>query len=408
MARLKVRYLTERPGPMGPRFFWQPAAAMRAQGWKLVRLPDGFAQAVAAAEDLNARLDAWRAGTGEGPEGAPAKGQAAKAPRATAGSVDALICAYRASRFWLGLAPKTQKGYAWCLAEISTWAGDAPATAITPALVERLYQRLKVSGQGPRKETPAKAAAVIRVLRLLLEAGRRLEVRPGVPYVTGNAAARPGLTVQRQREPRLWSAEDIAAMVAAADRLGWRSVGTAILLNSWIGQRQGDVLALPRWDVAAGALVFRQGKTRRRVSLPVHLVPALVERLVAEAARPGALQSPTHALLHEGTGKPWHRDTFGHVFAEVRAAAAAGLPAKDDLPALEARASCAGLWFMELRHTAVTRLHEAGVDALGIASITGHTEAGVSAILGRHYLVRTARAAERAFSRRIEAEQKVK
>jgi hypothetical protein len=32
----------------------------------------------------------------------------------------------------------------------------------------------------------------------------------------------------------------------------------------------------------------------------------------------------------------------------------------------------------------------------------------VSAILGRHYLVRTARAAERAFCQRIEAEQKVK
>ncbi len=92
----------------------------------------------------------------------------------------------------------------------------------------------------------------------------------------------------------------------------------------------------------------------------------------------------------------------------MRAAAAVGLPAKDDLPALEARPGCGNLWFMELRHTAVTRLHEAGVDALGIASITGHTEAGVVAILGKHYLIRTARAAENAFTKRIEAEQKAK
>jgi integrase len=395
MARKRIRYLTERPGPQGPRYFWQPSTALRARGWQLTRLPDDFAQAVAAAEQLNARVDAWRAGTGEGPNGerfgrAPG---AAAAERAAPGSVDALIAAYKVSRFWLVLTPKTQRVYAWCLEQISAWAGDAPASAITPALVEKFYQRLQVSGEGERKETPAKAAAVIRVLRLLLEAGRRLEVRPGVPYVTGNAAARPGLTVRRQRQPRLWSAEDLAAMVAAADQLGWRSVGTAILLNSWIGQRLGDVLALPRWDVMGGALVFKQSKTGRTVSLPVHLVPALVERLAGEAQRPGAVQSPTHALVHEHTGKPWRPDTFGHVFAEVRAEAA------------KVRPSCADLWFMELRHTAVTRLHEAGVDALGIASITGHSEAGVSAILGRHYLVRTARAAERAFRQRLDIER---
>jgi integrase len=322
--------------------------------------------------------------------------------------VDALIAAYQASRFWLRLAPKTRKGYQWCLEAISKWAGDAPAAAITPPLVQRFYEALRVSGtRRPGKvETPAKAAAVIRVLRLLLEAGRKLEVRPGQAFVSSNAATRPGLDVTRQRAPRLWSAEDVAAMVAAADRLGWRSVGTAIIVNAWIGQRQRDVLNLPRWDVAAGAVVFRQGKTGREVSLPVHVVPELVARLQAEASAPGAVQSATHALLHDRTGQPWKSDTFGNVFAEVRAAATAGLPAAGELPALPPRPECAGLWFMELRHTAVTRLHEAGVDALGIAGITGHTEVGVQSILGRHYLVRTSKAAERAFRARLAAEGK--
>lgn len=398
MARKRIRYLTERPGPAGPRYFWQPATSLRAQGWQLTRLPDSFTAAVAMAEDLNTRLDAWRAGTGEGPGAAATVSNGGKAQHVTPGSVDALISAYQASRFWQNLAPKTQKGYAWCLAEISKWSGDAPVSAITPPLVQRFYDKLMSSGvRTPgKRETPAKAAAVIRVLRLLLEAGRKLEVRPGHAYLTANAATRPGLEVRRQREPRLWSAEDVAAMVAAADRLGWRSVGTAILLNAWIGQRAGDVLALPRWDVAGGALKFQQGKTRRRVALPVHLVPALVERLTGEAARLGAVQSATHALVHEGTGKPWRHDTFNHVFAEVRAEAA------------KARPSCAGLWFMELRHTAVTRLHEAGVDPLGIASITGHAVQSVQSILDKHYLIRTARAAERAFSARIKAEQSVK
>ena len=66
---------------------------------------------------------------------------------------------------------------------------------------------------------------------------------------------------------------------------------------------------------------------------------------------------------------------------------------------------CGGvLWFMELRHTAVTRLHEAGVDFLGIAGITGHTPGTVQAMCDKHYLVRTAKAAEGAFRKRLAAE----
>jgi hypothetical protein len=52
----------------------------------------------------------------------------------------------------------------------------------------------------------------------------------------------------------------------------------------------------------------------------------------------------------------------------------------------------------------VTRLHEAGVDEQGIAGITGHAPGSVRAMLDRHYIVRTAKAAEGAFRRRLAAE----
>jgi len=52
----------------------------------------------------------------------------------------------------------------------------------------------------------------------------------------------------------------------------------------------------------------------------------------------------------------------------------------------------------------VTRLHEAHVDEQGIAGITGHTPGSVRAILDRHYIVRTAKAAEGAFRKRLAAE----
>lgn len=100
-------------------------------------------------------------------------------------------------------------------------------------------------------------------------------------------------------------------MAACADALGWRSVGTAILLNEWIGQREGDVLALPRPDASDGTLAFRQGKRHRRVALPVHLVGHLVARLRAEGAHPGAVLHPARLLLRDDTGRPWHDEARG-------------------------------------------------------------------------------------------------
>jgi len=393
---MRVRHLVEkRRGDGSARFYWQPSAELRACGWRLQRLPDDRAEAAARAEALNAEVDAWR--RGEASPHAPPAAQKRRAP--APGTVAALIRDYRASRWWRDLAPATRRHYGWALEAIEDWAGDMPARAITPPAVQAWHESLRrrVEGRGRARrvvETPAKAAAALRVLRLLLQVGVRLG------YCSSNAAARPGIAVERQREPVLWRPDQVEHMVRVADALGWRSVGTAILLNSWIGQRVADVLGLPPWSPEGGALVFRQGKTGRRVALPIGLVPALVERLRAEAERPGAVRSPTHLLLHDRTGRPWNLSTFEHVFAEVREAAVRGVP-EAGLPPMP---DCAGLLFRELRHTAVTRLHEAGVDDLGIAGITGHTPGSVRAVLDRHYLVRTERAAAEAFRRRLEAE----
>jgi hypothetical protein len=405
---MRIRYLIERTDAAGTRFYWQPGADLRASGWlpQRLRTAEGLpcrtrAEAAAAAERINADVDAWRAGQpAPTAPGKPARG------RAPAGSVSALITDYRASRWWQQLAARTRKDYGWCLDIIEEWAGDQPARAVTAPAVQALHDSLarRTEGAGRARrviETPAKAAAVIRVLRLLLAAGIRLG------YVASNAAARPGLSHTRKREPALWSAAQLAHMAAVADRLGWRSVATAMHLNGWIGQRVQDVLDLPPYATDAGALVIAQGKTGRRVALPIHLVPDLVARLAAEAARPGAPRSLSHLLLHDRTGQPWRLSTFEHVFADIRAAAAAGLPATAAEPELPPMPGCAALLFRELRHFAVTRMHEAGVDEQGIAGITGHTPQSVGAMLHRHYLIRTARAAEGAFRKRLAAENAV-
>ena len=62
---------------------------------------------------------------------------------------------------------------------------------------------------------------------------------------------------------------------------------------------------------------------------------------------------------------------------------------------LETRALC----FFHLRHTAVTRLSEAGCTPQQIAAITGHSIKTVETIIDR-YLVRTAELARTAFEKR--------
>lgn len=392
MARLQVRFLVGKRDASGaPLFYWQPSSPLRAAGWKARPLVDGAgapirdaAAAAVAAEAINREVDAWR--TQQAAEAAP------KA-RAVPGSLAALVAAYQRSRFWRELADRTRRDYQAHLDRFLEWAGKArPARSVTPADVEAFYQaqlgrrRVRVGGKWQVHETPAKAAAAVAVVSALFMAGRQLG------HVAANPAERPRISRERKRDPRLWSPAAVAAMVAAADQLGLHSLGTAILLNEWLGQREADVLALGPYQVEGGALRIRQNKTGRVVALPVHVVPHLVARLREDAARPGAVRSLRHLLVCELTGQAWNEHTFRHQLVAVREAAAKVLP------------ECAGLRFMELRHTAVTRLHEAGVDALGIASITGHTPGSVLRILSDHYLVQTEKAAREAFRKRLLAE----
>lgn len=393
--RAGIRHLVELPGASGPRWFWQPSTKLRAQGWRGRRLAaTTLAEAIDAAEALNAELDAWRIEQASG----PAK------PRYAAGTVAALIVDYKQSDFFTKLAERTRRDYGHYLDRIAEWAGDQPARAITPVAVQAWYRAMakRVEGRGRNRrviETPARAAAAVRVLQALLGAGRLLSAGNGGAYVTHNAADKQKLRVERQRDPVLWTRAMLDHMIITADAMGWRSQGTAMLLNFWCGQRQEDVLRMRAWTVEGGSLVLRQGKTGRRVSLPLHLVPELVARLEAERTRAG-VASPTHMLLHDNTGQPWRSYTFTHTFAEIREAAAKGRP---DL-GIPPMPDCAALRWMELRHTAVTEMHRAGQSPLQIASVTGHTPQSAQSIIKRHYLIDTADMSEGAFKARVAKE----
>jgi Phage integrase family. len=409
----KPRYHITRAG----RHYWSPSRELVADGWPTVRLDDHAQRAAAQAEACNAWLDAWRgsrvlvpsadalsawARAGQAadaltdwvlghPDTAGAKARkrsrAGTAP-ASAVTVAALVRRYMRSAEWRELARKTQRAYEQNLAVIEAAFGDLPVALVTSARAKRLYERLRA--------TPAKAGAVVVMGRILWKYGQSESLFAGNPWrlvtVRGN----------RRQSGRLWSDAAIAAVTAAADAAGWHSVGTAVTLNHWLGQREGDVLAFARANWRDGRLAVTQSKTKAPVHLPIHIVPHLAARLDAELARQAAAGiAGTTLLLHDRTRQPWAEDAFRHTFAEVRQAAIA---AARTAGAQDLAAELDGLQFMHLRHTAVTRLYEASCDVALICAITGHSPRNVEMIIER-YCIATPRLAEAAFRKRMAAEE---
>lgn len=357
MATHKIRYLTERPNKGGiVRYYWQPNTELKRAGWKMQALGSDLSAAIARAQEQNALVDQYRAGRIDGPVDTKT------------GSVDALIAAYKKSEDFKSLRPRTQKDYGHYLTGIARWAGDQQAIAINARAVQELYRAQK-------KIAPRKAAYLVQVLRLLFSFAERQSIIP--PH---SNPAREQKISHTAKKGTLWTREAVDAFVTAADEAGRFEVGTAILLNDWIGQRRGDIETMrwPHYD--DGTIAFAQSKTGAEVILPVDMVPHLKERLAQQRERTAG-----------GTIIGLTRAEFRKAFDAVRARVAKDHPAMKDLI------------FKDLRHTAITRLAEAGCSELEIAAISGHKIQGGAAIIDR-YNVRTRQLAERAFQRRIDFE----
>lgn len=393
MARIKSRYLVAKRNSDGTmRWYWEPSLVLAAAGWPRVRLrrADGvpiadLGEAVTAAEVINAELDAWRAGKARGPDAAPGRNALGLDPGVTPGSITYLVNLYKASPKYAKLAVSTKRGYDWCLRLIDQRWGEGPARALTPLAVQEFYTSMYDAA-------PAKANAVIRVLRLLLEFGRRNNV------VAANVAARPGLIGTAPRV-RIWTDAEIAAMVAAANARQLPSIGVAVMLGLYTAQRRGDLLRLPRFHCLNGRIRLQQSK--RRAQIDIKQTPRLARCLDEAEARIAARWPQAKTILVcELTGRPWHEDTFTHHFAEVREAAAQGAATTDTTAAREPCPSIADAWFMDLRDTAITNLAAAGNTIPYICSISGHAEGSATQIL-RHYLALNSEMADGAIAKLI-------
>lgn len=323
-------------------FYFQVPKRLQPEGWPsgAMRLKDGqgaaieeLAEAIKRGHELNRMLDRARAQIAAGP---------------IQGTLPWLISEYQHSDKYKKRAEQTRYQYDLIARMMIAWSKEKSHPQVGQMTVPSALKFLDQFADRPTYRMRAAAFGSV-----LWNFGRRLGV------VTANVWKDLDLEAP-EPEVHIWTETEIAAVVAKADEMARASIGTAVLLASETGQRQGDVLDMRRgreWD---GTTLRRvQNKTKAYVTVPA--TKLLLDRL-------GKLPKDNLLLVvSETTRKQWRQQTFSRTFREI--ADAAGFPQ---------------LEFRTLRATCVCRLASAGCSIPEIASITGHTLVSVHHIL-KHY-----------------------
>jgi integrase len=276
-------------------------------------------------------------------------------------------------------APATIRDYrkkADALAKFDEAIWAAPAEALSKPIVYDLYERMWT------RQGLATARGAIAVLSAALSWG----LKRGKIRMPANPCEKLGMEMPDARL-RCLSPAEVRHIVAAADALGRPEIGDAIVMGVWTGQRQKDRLELVDRGLIDGRRVFQQSKTKAVVE--IRQAPELEARLTRSRARREDWKvQPLELIVDEKTREPFKGDWYRHVYAQVRAAAVAGVrDAMTGAWIVEPMASLADARDQDLRDTAVTWLARAGCTHAEIGQITGHSDQSIQSIL-RHYLSR--------------------
>lgn len=267
----------------------------------------------------------------------------AKAP---AGTLGALIDAYRASPEFRGLSERSRKDYD----RVFYWL--KPVQTMPVKLVDGPYV-IGARDLAFKKHKRRFANYVVQVLSLLFNWGR-----PRGLIASNPAADVPKLRRPRSEAPanRAWTPLEREAVLAAASATQL----AVIALGMFAGLREGDAVRFAWSGYDGAALRFRQGKTGGLVEMPAH--PRLRE-ILDQTARVSPIVATT------ALGTPWTLNGFRAGFFAL-------------LRRLESEGKVGtGLTFHGLRHTLGALLDDAGADTRTIAAVLGHR----SEAMARHY-----------------------
>lgn len=399
MAKISIPCFRIKKTAGGIRYYWEPSATLKKDGWKAVPLGKDEEAAIRAARARNAEVAAWRAG-----DASPREVRKIEKRH----TVDAVIAEFKKHRF-PRLADNTQKEYAAKLRVISKWAGTERIDTITRQNVLQFRDAL----YAPRRDGVVRETSAyntLKVLRTLFDWARTNEHCVGNPAAGDLDVSTPAPREQYASGP----ARD--ALVAAADALDLPVMAAAMILAWTIGQREEDLLKLVQTryielqpyeaddpavyarlagreaDGRVMGIRLRQGKTDRWVGVPiVGDARRHVETALAGARKLGL----TTILYDEERERTWtaparvdrmtRQAQFQRSFGAIRAKAAATASASgDDDLATE----LAGLQFRDFRRTCVVVMAQRGIPDHLISAITGHQLDTVKKIL-ETYLPRT-------------------
>jgi site-specific recombinase XerD len=357
--KLRIPYLQWRNGR--PR--WEPGPRLRADGWKGRDLKDDdgawleLPGAIEAAKALNKDVESWRL------NGGPLQRRIAPVKPARTG--EHLWEVYRQSPRYAKKADSTRRDYANKIRPFLEEFGEFQVAALEKADLYRWWEELH------HDRGHAMANGVLAVARAMLSYSTIIGWRKD------NPAREMGLDSLPPRQV-FWLPEELSAIVAAADQIGKPSVADAVVVALHSGQRQGDVLAMPRRIFVEQRIRLSQLKMRSRggALIDAPMTPALEARIAAiRARREDVVIDPNEPLiLREDNGRAYDVHLFRKAFSRVREAAAEHCPSVKEKR------------FQDLRDTAVTRLALAGCELPQIAAITGHTLTSITQII-KHYLV---------------------
>lgn len=273
-----------------------------------------------------------------------------------AGTFMTIMAQYKAAPEFTGLAASTRRAYLAYIKLIEDEFGDLPVAALADRRVRGEFKTWRDSFA----ETPRKADYAWTTLARIMSFAKDRGI------IATNPCERGGRLYVADRKDKIWTEEDIAAVLAVASS----EIQLALVLALWSGQRQGDLLRLPWSAYETPYIRLRQSKGGRRVAMPAG---APLRTLLDATSRRGPL------ILTNTLGRPWTSDGFRTSWGK----------------ACE-RAGIDGLTFHDLRGTAVVRLAIAGASVPQIAAVTGHSLKDVESILDAHYLGRDIQLAEAA------------
>lgn len=345
------------------RIWWEAEAAVQAMGFANVDLdPDRPTWSLREAARLNEAVARAR------------RGEPARPRSAGSRTMAALIHEYRRNVL-PEKAAKTRSSYEGNLRLIDRKWGSSPVTDFTKPVMFTWYEALR------RDAGPTQAVRLIRMASILFSYAELI----GWRGENSNPCFRLGLKVPKGRS-RTASWAEIDALLAAADAAGLPSIGGAIRLSAFQGQRQTDVLAatlgafrrapilapdargrLVQITVWVWQLARQKRGTRGVMRLHPEVAPVIEARL-------RATDDPSAPLLvEERVGRAYDEHLFEDRWAEVRDLAARTVP------------EVASLQFRDLRRTFGVLARSGGASRDDVGDVLGNS-AGSDPQLGEIYM----------------------